>query len=72
MRTENYEEEENVVLKTKIDNIIQNVDKKNLIIENFLVYLLVCLYNIEDLKEFCKNILIDKNKVTNEQNGQKE
>ena len=68
MRCATYEEEETVDLNQKYENIIQNDEQKNKKIEKFLIYLLICLYNIEDLREFCKNILNNKYNIINEKN----
>ena len=70
MRTENYEEEKNetVDIKLKYDNIIQKDEQNKFKIENFLKNLLISLYNIDDLRKFCKDVLNDRNNIINEKN----
>ena len=67
MRNINYEEEETTVdLAQKFGNMIKNYEKNDIKIEKFLIYLLICLYSIEDLRDFCKNNLNDNTNIINE------
>ncbi len=68
MRSENFEEErEDLDTKFKIDAIIGKAEEKNKKIENCLEYLLINLYYIKDLREYCKNNL-NKNNIQNNEN----
>ena len=44
--------------ETKFEDVLTNIDKNNKIIRNFLKYLLINLYYIKDLREYCKELFL--------------